>query len=66
MTTALQDTIDNLIKYILEYDSDTWISCAHEMTKEQAENIAANLIFELVTDDIDGIAIKDAYESFWR
>jgi hypothetical protein len=61
MTTTLQDTIDNLVKQILEYDSDTWNSKANDLTKEQAENIASSLIDDWVSGELYGGGIKERY-----
>jgi hypothetical protein len=61
MTTTLQDTIDNLVKQILEYDSDTWNSKANDLTKEQAESIASSLIDDWVIEELDGWGIKERY-----
>ncbi len=61
MTTTLQDTIDNLVKQILEYDSDTWNSKANDLTKEQAESIASSLIDDWVIEELDGWGIRERY-----
>lgn len=63
-TTTLQDTIDNLVKSILEYleyDSDTWHSKANDVTKEQAEIIASSLIDDWVIEKLDGWEIRKRY-----
>lgn len=60
-TTVLQDTIDNLVTEILEYDSDTWNSKANDVTKEQAESIASSLIDNWVIAELDGWGIKERY-----
>jgi hypothetical protein len=57
----LQDTIDNLVKQILEYDSDTWNSKANDLTKEQAESIASSLIDDWVIEELDGWGIRERY-----
>ena len=61
MSTTLQDTIDNLVKQILEYDSDTWNSKANDVTKEQAEIIASSLIDDWVIEELDGWGIRERY-----
>jgi len=61
MSTTLQDTIDNLVKQILEYDSDTWNSKANDLTKEQAESIASSLIDDWVIEELDGWGIRERY-----
>lgn len=60
-TTTLQDTIDNLVKSILEYDSDTWNSKANDVTKEQAEIIASSLIDDWVIEELNGWGIRERY-----
>lgn len=60
-TTTLQDTIDNLVKSILEYDSDTWNSKANDVTKEQAKIIASSLIDDWVIQELDGWGIRERY-----
>lgn len=62
MTTALlQNIVDDLVTYILEYESDTWSSSHHSLTTEQAERIALSLIDDWVIDELDGWAIKERY-----
>jgi hypothetical protein len=62
----LQDTIDNLVKQILEYDSDTWNSKANDLTKEQAESIASSLIDDWVIEELDGWGIRERYNDLKR
>ncbi len=57
----LQDTIDNLVKQILEYDSNTWNSKANDLTKEQAESIASSLIDDWVIEELHGWGIRERY-----
>lgn len=55
----LQKTINELVQIILEYKSDTWSSSANNLTKEQAEKIAASLITDLVIAEIDWLTIAE-------
>lgn len=55
-TTTLQDTIDNLVKSILEY-----LEYDNDVTKEQAEIIASSLIDDWVIEKLDGWEIRKRY-----
>ena len=56
----LQDSVNELVKYILEHKTDYWSELGIELTKKQAENMAAILINRLA-EDINDVNIEDAY-----
>ena len=63
--SKLQDSVNELVKYILEYETDYWSKSDVQLTKEEAENMAAILIGSLI-DDIEDADIEDAYNEMYE
>jgi hypothetical protein len=61
----LQDSVNELVKYILEYKIDYWSELDVQLTKEEAENMTAILIGSLI-DDIEDADIEDAYNEMYE
>ena len=59
--SKLQDSVNELVKYILEYKADYWRELDVQLTKEEAENMAAILIDSLIDGIIKDADIEDAY-----
>lgn len=60
-TTLLQNIVDDLVTYILEWETDIWSSSHHNLTKEQAERIALSLIDDWVIEELDSWGIRERY-----
>jgi hypothetical protein len=63
--SKLQDSVNELVKYILEYETDYWSKSDVQLSKEEAENMAAILIGSLI-DDIEDADIEDAYNEMYE
>ncbi len=63
--SKLQDSVNELVKYILEYKTDYWSELDVQLTKEKAENMTAILIGSLI-DDIEDADIEDAYNEMYE
>jgi hypothetical protein len=63
--SQLQDSVNELVKYILEYETDYWSKSDVQLSKEEAENMAAILIGSLI-DDIEDADIEDAYNKMYE
>ena len=63
--SKLQDSVNELVKYILEYETDYWSKSGVQLSKEEAENMAAILIGSLI-DDIEDADIEDAYNKMYE
>jgi hypothetical protein len=63
--SKLQDKVNELVKYILEYETDYWSKSDVQLSKEEAENMAAILIGSLI-DDIEDADIEDAYNKMYE
>lgn len=63
--SKLQDKVDELVKYILEYATDHWSELVLQLTKEEAENMAAILIDRML-DNIENADIKSAYDEMYE
>jgi hypothetical protein len=63
--SKLQDKVNELVKYILEYETDYWSKSDIQLTKEEAENMTAILIGSLI-DDIEDADIEDAYSKMYK
>jgi hypothetical protein len=63
--SKLQDSVNELVKYILEYKIDYWSELDVQLTKEEAENMTAILIGSLI-DDIEDADIEDAYNEMYE
>jgi hypothetical protein len=63
--SKLQDSVNELVKYILEYKIDYWSELDVQLTKEEAENMAVILIGSLI-DDIEDADIEDAYNEMYE
>ena len=63
--SQLQDSVNELVKYILEYETDYWSKLDVQLSKEEAENMAAILIGSLI-DDIEDADIEDAYNKMYE
>jgi len=64
--SKLQDKVDELVKYILEYATDHWSDLGLQLTKEEAENMAAILIDHLINGDIEDSDIEAAYDQMYE
>ena len=63
--SKLQDKVNELVKYILEYKTDYWSKLDVQLSKEEAEIMAAILIGSLI-DDIEDADIEDAYNEMYE
>ncbi len=63
--SKLQDSVNELVKCILEYETDYWSELDVQLSKEEAENMAAILIDSLI-DDIEDADIEDAYNKIYE
>ena len=63
--SKLQDKVDELVKYILEYATDHWSELGLQLTKEEAENMAAILIDRML-DNIEDADIESAYDHMYE
>jgi K+/H+ antiporter YhaU regulatory subunit KhtT len=63
--SQLQDSVNELVKYILEYETDYWSKSDVQLSKEEAENMAAILIGSLI-DNIEDTDIEDAYNEMYE
>ena len=63
--SKLQDKVNELVKYILEYETDYWSKSDVQLSKEEAENMAAILIGSLI-NDIEDADIEDAYNKMYE
>ena len=64
--SQLQDKVDELVKYILEYETIYWDELDVKLTKEEAENMAAILIDHLINGDIEDGDIESAYNQMYE
>ena len=64
--SKLQDKVNELVKYILEYETDYWSKSDIQLTKEEAENMAAILIDCLIDGNIEDADIEDAYNEMYE
>lgn len=55
----LNETIENLIEYIIDYETDVFSASSFGIGAEQANKIVSFLIENWVTERIDGIALKE-------
>jgi len=68
MQSELEKAIEVLIQGVLEYQSDTWDSIEYEVSREDAEKAAAQLIYRHLFDEdgvphVDGADVGYAVES---
>jgi hypothetical protein len=63
--SKLQDSVNELVKCILEYETDYWSKSDVQLSKEEAENMAAILINRLA-EDINDVNIEDAYNKMYE
>lgn len=63
--SQLQDKVDELVKYILEYETIYWDKLDVKLSKEEAENIAAILIDRML-DNIEDADIESAYDQMYE
>lgn len=63
--SKLQDKVDELVKYILEYETIYWDKLDVKLSKEEAENIAAILIDRML-DNIEDADIESAYDQMYE
>jgi len=64
--SKLQDSVNELVKCILEYETDYWSKSDVQLTKEKAENMAAILIDRLIDGNIEDADIEDAYNEMYE
>lgn len=64
--SKLQDKVDKLVKYILEYETIYWDELNVKLTKEEAENMAAILIDHLINGNIEDADIESAYDEMYE
>ena len=64
--SKLQDSVNELVKYILEYKIDYWSELDVQLTKEEAENMTAILIGSLIDGNIENADIEDAYNEMYE
>ena len=63
--SKLQDKVDELVKYILEYKTIYWDELNVKLSKEESENIAAILIDRML-DNIEDADIESAYDQMYE
>jgi hypothetical protein len=68
MHSELKQAIETLVQGILEYQSDTWDSVEYGVSREEAEQAAAQLIYNHLFDSsgcphVDGADVGFAVET---